>query len=220
MRGVGPRGTVRTSVALTKRADDPSGAEDGLARLLERVRAGDLVAREALLSEHLPALRGFVRLRLGRALRSKEESVDLVQSICGDLLEDLRSFEPRGAGSFRRWLLQRAENKLRARGRFWARERRAPGREVPLDDAELAGLRELAAPLTPPDVAMGREDLERLERAFEALDEDDRTVILLARVAGLDHASVALEMGRTASATKSLLSRALARLAAKLERGE
>jgi RNA polymerase sigma factor (sigma-70 family) len=186
-------------------------------QLVVRARAGDHAACEALLSAHLPALRGFVRLRLGRALRSKEESLDIVQSICGDALKDLRGFEHRGAGSFRRWLLQRAENKLRARGRFWARERRALQSEVPLEDADLAGLRELAHTFTPLDAATSREELLRLEGAFAELAEPDRTVILLARVAGLDHAAVAAEMGRTVVATRTLLSRALARLAGRLE---
>jgi RNA polymerase sigma-70 factor (ECF subfamily) len=186
-------------------------------RLVLLARGGDPAACEALLSAHLPALRGFVRLRLGRALRSKEESLDIVQSICGDALKELGGFEHRGAGSFRRWLLQCAENKLRARGRFWARERRSLVREVPLDDADVDGLRALAHTFTPLDAATSREELMRLERAFAELSEPDRTVILLARVAGLDHAAVAAEMGRTDVATRSLLSRALARLAAKLE---
>jgi RNA polymerase sigma factor (sigma-70 family) len=193
------------------------GSEHDAEELVLRARAGDQAAREALLSAHLPALRGFVRLRLGRALRSKEESLDLVQSICGDALKELGGFEHRGPGSFRRWLLQRAENKLRSRGRFWARDRRSLQSEVALDDADVAGLRELADTFTPFDAATSREELLRLEGAFAELSEDDRRVILLARVAGLDHVSVAAEMGRTASATRTLLSRALARLAAKLE---
>ena len=42
-------------------------------------------------------------------------------------------------------------------------------------------------------------------------------MILLTRVAGLSHAEVAREMGRTPIATRTLLSRALARLATALE---
>lgn len=207
-----------TSRPESEHGDGEHGAEDHDAiDLVLRARRGDREACEALMSAHLPALRGFVRLRLGRALRSKEESLDLVQSICGDALKELGAFEHRGAGSFRRWLLQRAENKLRARGRFWARERRALQSEVPLDDADVAGLRELAHTFTPFDAATGREELLRLESAFAELSESDRTVILLARVAGLDHATVAAEMERTVVATRTLLSRALARLAGKLE---
>ena len=52
---------------------------------------------------------------------------------------------------------------------------------------------------------------------FGELPDDQREVILLARVVGLPHAIVAQEMGRTPAATRTLLSRALARLATRLE---
>ncbi len=169
------------------------------------------------MEQHIPALRGFVRLRLGRALRSREESVDLVQSICGDALADLAGFEYRGPESFRKWLMHRAENKIRTRGRYWGRAKRAAGNELQHDETGIDELREVADAFTPSRNAAGREELERLERAFEELSEDDRRVILLARVVGLDHAAVAAEMDRTPLATRSLLSRALAKLAARLE---
>lgn len=60
---------------------------------------------------------------------------------------------------------------------------------------------------------MAREELAALEKALGELPEDYREVILLARVMGLDHASVAAQMGRSETATRSLLHRALARLA-------
>ncbi|QDV04941.1 RNA polymerase sigma factor CnrH [Planctomycetes bacterium Poly30] len=195
------------------------------ADLVARARTGDAEALEELMREHMPALRGFVRLRLGRALRSREESVDLVQSIVGDALADMKRFEYRGPESFRHWLMQRAENKIRTRGRFWGRAKRAAGREVGQSETGRDGdgvgdLREVASGFTPSRNAASREELERVEAAFQELSEDDRRVILLSRVAGLDHAAVAAEMGRTPLATRSLLSRALAKLAARLEATE
>ncbi len=199
---------------IEPKPDDSSRAAD----LVERARRGDVEARETLLAEHLPALRGFVRLRLGRALRSREESVDLVQSICGDVLADIGGFEYRGPLSFRHWLLRLAENKIRSRGRFWSRDKRASAREHAGADGDVGDLRELAHAFTPSRNAAGREELQQLEAAFAELPEDDRRVILLSRILGLDHASVAAEMGRTPLATRSLLSRALAKLAAALDR--
>lgn len=200
--------------------DDPARGHSagGTSPDADRIRLageGDRGAQEALLAEHLPALRGFVRLRLGASLRNREESVDLVQSICGDLFKDLPAFDYRGPRSFRRWLLQRAENKIRSRGRFWSREKRSGDGEV--QGADLEDLRAAAHTLTPSRMASSREELERFEQAFASLAEDDRLVILLSRVAGLDHAQVSAEMGRSPVATRSLLSRALARLATRLE---
>ena len=90
---------------------------------------------------------------------------------------------------------------------------------------ELDGLRQgahagLLSLCTPSRDAAGKEDLERLERAFARLSTDQQEVIRLARFAGLVHEEVARRMGRTPSATRSLLSRALARLATLLEEPE
>lgn len=199
-------------------SDPPPPSEwNDPAALVQRARDGDIEAREALMQAHLPALRGFVRLRLGRALRNREESVDLVQSICGDALADMERFEYRGPESFKQWLMQRAENKIRSRGRFWGRAKRSGVREIGQGSDDMSDLREVAHGFTPSRNAAGREELEQLENAFLELSEDDRRVILLSRVAGLDHASVAAEMDRTVLATRSLLSRALAKLSAHLE---
>ena len=199
-------------------------ADDPCRELIQRARAGAPEAREKLLGEHLQGLTAFVRLRLGAALRARETSQDLVQSVYREVLEDLDDFEYRGEASFRHWLFRRAENKIRDRARFWRREKRDPRREERIsggvderEDRRL--LAELANFSTPSRHLTTREEIARVEAAFAALPEDYREVILLARVVGLPHAEVAREMHRSAVATRTLLSRALARLATALEPG-
>lgn len=188
-------------------------------RLIRAARAGDAGAREELLARHLHALTAFVRLRLGDALRARETSQDLVQSVCREVLADIATLDVRGAAGFKRWLFLRAENKIRDRARFWRRDKRDPRRERPLD-APRNGAGEIYAQLqslrTPSRQLASREEVERLEAAFAELSPDHREVILLARVMGLSHADVAREMGRSTVATRTLLSRALALLATKL----
>ena len=178
--------------------------------------------RAELLEEHLAGLRAFVHLRLGRALRAKEESQDLVQSVCREVLSELPHFEPRADATFRDWLFKTAENKIRDRWRHWQREKRSVAREVELDlteneDASVCS--DLATLCTPSRHAAGREEVARLERAFCELPPDYREVIVLARLRGLTHAQIAERLGRTELATRTLLSRALARLALAMERG-
>ncbi|MCE9596110.1 MAG: RNA polymerase sigma factor [Planctomycetes bacterium] len=183
-------------------------------------------SRVHLLEEHLAALRVYVRNRLGERLRAKETSQDLVQSICRDVLTDLDGFQDRGGSSFRDWLLRTAENKIVDKVRFWGRERRASDREVSLqaaqgdstDDARL--LAQIYSLATPSQAAVAREELERLERAFRELPEDYRTAIVLSRVHGLSGADIAAKLGRSEGATRTLLSRALARLALVMEGDE
>lgn len=178
-------------------------------------------AGEALLSEHLDLLRAYVRGRLGAKLRTKETSLDLVQSVCREALGDLSRFEERGEGSFRRWLLTRAENKIRDKGRFWNRDRRALDQEQPIvvtgSDGEDIGTGEPADVRSPADAAAAREELTRLEAAFAELPEDYRAVIVMTKLEGLGHDEVSERLGRTQAATRTLLCRALARLSTALE---
>ena len=201
---------------------DGSAAKGGgdSRELLERAAAGDERAREELLERHLGELTAFVRLRLGAALRRRESSLDIAQSVCREALEDLAGFEYRGEQGFRNWLLLHAERKIRDRGRFWSRLKRSAHAERPLEGLDETDRRvheQLRTLFTPSRDAVAREELERLEQAFRELPDDHRQVIVLVRVAGLSHAEVAREMDRTESATRTLLSRALARLAAAME---
>lgn len=180
---------------------------------LARARRGDQAAKGALLARQVGRLRAFVRAELGARLRAREESGDLVQSVVREALSDFDRAEPGGAASFRRWLHLVARRKVQGRGRFWNRDRRAVERDVPLlhqDDAPPA------RDATPSRVAVAREELVALERAFAALPPDWAQVVLLVRVQGMSHAEAARALGRTESATRTLLSRALARLAERL----
>ena len=49
--------------------------------LFDAARDGDTDARADLLAAYLPQLHAFVRLRMGSALRRREESMDLVQTV-------------------------------------------------------------------------------------------------------------------------------------------
>jgi len=196
---------------------------DDESRLVAEAAAGDAEAREALLQRHLAELNAFVRLRVGPGIRSRESSLDIAQSVCREVLGDLERFEYRGEGSFRNWLLLRAEHKIRDRGRFWSREKRTARREVALhgsEEEERSVLEQLRSFFTPSRDAVAREELEGLERSFAELPEDYRRVIVLSRVVGLTHEEVAREMERSPNATRTLLSRALARLAVAIERGQ
>lgn len=192
-------------------------------RLVESAAAGDAEARGALLQRHLAELNAYVRLRVGPGIRARESSLDIAQSVCREVLGDLDRFEYRGANSFRNWLLLRAEHKIRDRGRFWKREKRTARREVSIQGTEAEErslLEQLRTFFTPSRDAVAREELEQLERAFAELPDDYRRVIVLSRVLGLAHEEIAREMERSPNATRTLLSRALARLAVAMEDGQ
>jgi RNA polymerase sigma factor (sigma-70 family) len=186
--------------------------------LLERSRAGDPEAMDALLARHLDALHGYLRIQLGPALRRHESSLDLVGSVCREVLEGADRFEYRGEAAFRGWLFRAAENKLRDRARHWSRDKRDERREVELPDGSDAGLGHAYSSLHGPmGGAIVREQIERLEAAFDALEPEQRDIILAHRLRGLSYQQIAEELGQTPHYARTLLSRALARLSKLLD---
>ena len=161
---------------------------------------------DALVARYLPRLHAYVRAQMGPALRAREASVDLVQSVCREVLEDREQFEFRGEGAFLSWLLKAALNKLRERARFHGRLRRAADREQQLPDGVVY------QGLSPSGEAMGLEEIERLEAALDELSDDYREVIVLARILRMPHGDIAAHMGRTVPAVRNLLGRAIAQL--------
>jgi RNA polymerase sigma-70 factor (ECF subfamily) len=179
--------------------------------LVRRMQGGDREALEELFRRHLPGLRAYVRLHGDGGLRALEESSDLVQSVCREVLGRLDQFRHPGEDGFRRWLFVTAARKIKNRYGYHLAEKRDVGRELPARSAEeLFGC--YASFCSPSGEAVAREELERIERAFDQLSPRQREVILLSRVMGLAHAEVARAMDRSEGATRALLFRALSRL--------
>ena len=190
-------------------AFEPAAAK----KLLDSAASGDQEAIAMLLEHHLPQLQAFIRLRMGPGLRAKESAMDLAQSACKDVLENMHRYQHRGDSNFRRWLFTAAVRKVADRAEYYQAEKRDMHREVPVqtDDLNLIG-KACQTFLTPSRDAQGKEHLKLLEAAFDKLPEHYREVILLSRVVGLSHREIAEIMGRSESATRNLLYRALADL--------
>ena len=186
--------------------------------LVTRASTGDRPAIEALLAQHLSGLRAYVRLQAGPAVRARESCSDLVQSVCREVLGDLDGFEYRGEAAFKAWLYKAALHKVIDRNRHWHQPKRDVGREAIFSDGGDAALAQAYRSVASPSrAAMAREDLERVEAAFDQMPDDYREVLMRSRVLGMGHREIAAELGRTEQATRKLLSRALARLTTLLD---
>jgi RNA polymerase sigma factor (sigma-70 family) len=155
-----------------------------------------------------------VRMQLGGRVRARESSMDVVQSACREILADPTRHELRGEDRFRGWLFTTALNKLREKHRFHGRARRTPEREH--DELDADELLPAASFLTPSVDAIGRESALALDAAMQALSEEHREVVTMARIARLPHGVIAELMGRSEEAVRQLLVRALRRLADEL----
>jgi RNA polymerase sigma-70 factor, ECF subfamily len=179
-------------------------------RLFDATTRGDRQALDQLMQRYLPQLHAFVHARLGPKLRALEGSVDVVQSVCRELVAAREDFDFRGEDRFRAWLFTTALNKVRERHRRLLGHQRNVEYGAPDADAAAATMANL---LTPSQDAIGNETTTAVREALAALDEEHREVITLARFAGLPHRVIAEVMERSEDATRQLLARALRNLA-------
>jgi RNA polymerase sigma factor (sigma-70 family) len=208
---------LRAVVPAKEDEDQAQDASDSVS-LFEAGRAGRSDAIGDLIVRHLPDIRAFVRMQCNGELRALEQETDLVQSVCREILERPDRVEFRGDREFRSWLYCAVLHKVRDKLRHHHRQRRDVRRRVH-DDGAAALLSGYESLLTPSRVAEAAEELRRFEAACEQLNERQREVLAMTRIAGMTHAEVAERLGCTEVASRQLLNRALAKLAVFLERG-
>ncbi|MCA9323216.1 MAG: RNA polymerase sigma factor [Planctomycetes bacterium] len=195
---------------------DPNPTDDGF---LARALAGDQAALEVIWLRNLPAVEAILRLRVGPALRAHESLRDLTQSIFREMVDQTHAFAPDGnEAAFRNWLLTLATRKVLHRAEYWAAQKRDQAREAQaLSQDQARGLLDQYSTLmTPSRVAMAREEVARIESAFDLLSEDERQVLIRSRFIGSSLAEIAREDGVSEGTIRSRLHRALARLSTSL----
>ena len=180
--------------------------------LIQRAQEGSPEALNALYERCAGRLLAYVRLRLGRDLRSRLESRDILQAAMVKSIEHLNDFKGNETGSLMGWLARIADNEIRDRADYYQRQRRDAAREMPLeDDAPVAALTRSALSRVILD-----EEAERLEAALEALTPAHREVILLRKFEELSFADIAQRLGKSEDACRMLLARAMTALTLKL----
>ena len=160
----------------------------------------------------------IIRLRMGAELRSKLESMDLVQDVLMSALKDLGNFTYKTEGDFLRWLSRLAENRLRnhlqrlhANKRDIRKEVQLNGYRPTVEDSFVAAL-DAVDTTTPSAIMSKREDLDRLAKAIDALKPEYRKVIVQTKIEGLSYKEIGQQLGKSSEAVRKLVSRALEEL--------
>jgi RNA polymerase sigma-70 factor, ECF subfamily len=177
------------------------------AQLLERAKAGDRAALDALIRLYLPRLRRWARGRLPTGARGVLETDDIVQETAMKAVQQIDRLDLRAEGALQAYLRQALKNRFID---LYRGEERHPVQE------SLPGDMPASAP-SPLEAAIGAAALERYEEALATLSEDDQQAIVL-RVEmcwGYDEIATALHKGG-ASQARVMVSRALDRLARKM----
>lgn len=166
---------------------------------LQMVRRGDPAGAEVLFQRHAEGVLRFAVRMMG----NHHEAEEICQEVFLKMIDRAAQYD--GRAPLGSWLLSIAANSCRDQLR---RRKRRPS--VPLTAA-----REVAT--TEPS-AVGRlleaERREAVSRALDALSEDQREAIVLARYHGLPYAEVATALGISEGAVKTRIFRALETLRA------
>lgn len=191
--------------------------------LVSLAKKGDGAAREQLCAVYGERLRRILRLRMGKELRSKLESMDLVQDALISALKGLGDFTYESEGDFLRWLSTIAENRLRDNVDRLHACRRDIRKESPLGiQPPRANSGPVGAPgpvdtATPSAILSGREDLDKLEKAMDELKHEYREVIVLTKIDGLSYVEAGSRLGKSPDAVRMLACRAMAALTSAFE---
>ena len=177
--------------------------------LIEKARDGDADALDRLFARHLKPLQRWASGRLPKWARDLTDTDDLVQDTLLRTFKRIDAFEPRRVGALQAYLRQAILNRLRDELRRKGRQ----GPSVGLDDIDLEGG---GSPL---EEAIGREAVERYERALERLKPEEREAIVARIELGYSYDDLAEALNKpTADAARKSAERALVRLAEEMKR--
>ena len=178
--------------------------------LIERFRAGDRDAFTLLFQKYQRRLAVLIHYKLRPEKRRSEDVEEILQETFCAAFEDLRYFQYRSPGSFLNWLSRIADHIIVDAARRQNRQKRR---------AELTRFRSDSHPLgpepidshSPSRILVEREELAALLDKFNALPEQYRQVILMAKIEGLSTPEIAERLGQTREAVALLLHRAVQR---------
>jgi RNA polymerase sigma-70 factor (ECF subfamily) len=178
--------------------------------LIERARAGDQDALERLFARHLKPLQRWAKGRLPLWARDLTDTDDLVQDALVQTFKKIDGLESRRVGAFLAYLRQTVLNRIRD-------ELRRKGRQpAAADFDQIDALDDRAR--TPLEQAIGREALDRYERALERLKPEEREAIIARIEMGYTYEELAEALGKpTADAARKTAQRALVRLADEMD---
>jgi RNA polymerase sigma-70 factor (ECF subfamily) len=177
-------------------------ATGDLARVAERIRAGDSSAEDELAREFGERIRVFLTMRT----READTARDLAQDVMINVLTALRRGQLREPERLAAFVYGTARNIMNNYLRTGRRERSEP---LELDVAAAT-----------PDPAVAFEAGERQElvrRGLAGLNRADRGILLMTLVDGLKPGEIAWRLGLTAEVVRARKSRALKRVVDRIE---
>lgn len=191
--------------------------------LVALAKGGDVSALNQLCRVYSPRVLWMIRLRMGKELRSKLESMDLAQETIINALSGLDNFIYESEGDFVRWLSKICENELRRNLKRLHADKRDIRKEIRLNNFEpnsTSGFVSVHKPIdatTPSMILSRKEELDKLEKAMDKLKPEYREAIILAKIEGFSCKEISEKLDKSNAAVRKLISRAILALATVFE---
>lgn len=196
---------AQDGVARPVVACPPASLQD--ARLIARLKTGELAAFEELVEEFQP----LVYALCYRILNDGEDARDAVQETFLKIYRHFAHF--RGEASLKTWICRIAINQARSSERWWRRRFRKEtiSLDAPLgldDAAERAPGDYLSSTGASPEAeTLRRERGRQLERALVGLKKDFRIAVILRDIEGLSYEEIAYVTETSIGTVKSRIAR-------------
>jgi RNA polymerase sigma-70 factor, ECF subfamily len=170
-------------------------------QLVARVQKGDKKAFDLLVLKYQHKIMSLI----SRYIRNSDEVQDVAQEAFIKAYRALPNF--RGDSAFYTWMYRIAINT--AKNHLVARQRRPPGVDIDIDDAEhFEGDFQLKEIENPENILFGSELKQVVEKALQSLPEDLRTAVTLREFDGLSYEDIAITMDCPVGTVRSRIFRA------------
>ena len=184
--------------------------------LIQRWRLGDTGAFDRLVGKY----QGRIYNLILKICSNPDTAAELTQDTFVKIIENIEDFESRS--SFYTWVFRIAVNlalnyrKRKATVGFTSMDTSAAAYDEQAKGALSAVLLDNKTP-TPADVAENRELCELVQQALGKLDDDQRAIVVLRDIEGMDYAQIADVLSIELGTVRSRLSRARSHLRDTLE---
>lgn len=174
--------------------------------LIERVKAGDMVAYNVMVTRHYDR----IFARVSQLLNNKQDAEEVTQDAFIRAQRGLENF--RGDASFYTWLYQIATNLAHNRYWYWFRRKRdqSISLDQPLSDDGSLTL-ENVTPCSgenPAEAVVTQEFVDRVSDCMQGLNEKHKEVLILRNLKNLTYDEIAQQLEISVGTVKSRIARA------------
>lgn len=185
--------------------------------LVTRAKAGEDQALNLLLERYLNRILRIVRMKLGPKLRTKMESMDVVQEVMMRAIRGFENFEPKNEAAFLHWISKLVQNEIRDLADYHGAAKRDFKQETDnqknssIDSSLLSNI-PANSQWKPSFQIRLKEDILELEAAMDQLSENQRDIVIMRQYEGLSFKEIGKELDCSEDAARMQFARAMNKL--------